>query len=114
VRSLKNYSDPILRSQSMGQGFFFKQGFVSSLLFFFFCPPSPTLASSPRQRENRTGLRVEGLKQLKLLLECGPRVHRKERAQVPSLSCYSSLLFLPYSSTEINQEKHLIAASLFA
>lgn len=31
VKSIKNYSNPILGSQSLGQGFFLKQGFVSLL-----------------------------------------------------------------------------------
>lgn len=60
LRRLKNYSSPVLESQSMVEGDLVKkQSFVSSLLLLFFCPSSPGLAFSPQRRESRTtGLRV--------------------------------------------------------
>lgn len=114
LRSLKNYSSPVLGSQSMVEGDLAKkQNFVSSLLLLFFCLSSPALAFSPQQRESRTtGLRMKAWSRWSF---CWSAVQEfsKRSELVTSLSCDSSFLILPYSSTEINQKKHLISPSFF-
>lgn len=113
IWNLKNYSNPILGSQSMGQGFFSKQGFVSCLLFF--CPPSPTpCLVIPEVRKQNNRPKDWRLEAGEAPTSVWSKSWEKGKSSSSSLSCYSSLLLLPHSSTEMNQEKHLISASLFA